>query len=170
MERPSCMILKLTLDLPEEQPYVRIMRLLGRTLLENLQVVDQDIDEIELVMGELCANVIRHASSGEQLFRVSLEYDADRVVISVEDTGAGFSPAQVAPVGSERPDFAGQPERIGGYGLRLVELMSDRLEFQRSNPTGTTVRAEKLLHYKTHADAISARGLRAKPVGSASTV
>jgi anti-sigma regulatory factor (Ser/Thr protein kinase) len=153
------MILKLTLDLPEEQGYVRIMRLLGRTLLENLKAVDQDIDEIELVMGELCANVVRHARSHEQRFRVSLEYDADHVVVTVADSGTGFVADEIAPVGSERPDFKGQPQRIGGYGLRLVELLSDRLEFQRSDPSGTTVRAEKRLHYKTQADADYARSL-----------
>jgi serine/threonine-protein kinase RsbW len=159
------MILKLTLELPEEQPYVRVMRLLGRTLLENLRAVDQDIDEIELVVGELCANVVRHARSHEQRFRVSMEYDADKVVVIVEDSGPGFAPGEVAPVGSERPDFEGQPERVGGYGLQLVELLSDRLEFKRSENAGTTVRAEKSLHYKSEIDARYAHGLARGSVG-----
>ncbi len=153
------MILKLTLDLPEEQPYVRIMRMLSRTLLENLQTVEQDIDEIELVMGELCANVVRHAHSNTARFRVSLEYDADKVVVLVEDKGDGFAVENVAPAGTERPDFEGQPARVGGYGLKLVETLSDRLEFQHTSPQGTTVRAEKQLHYKSAADADYAHAL-----------
>jgi len=88
-----------------------------------------------------------------------MEYDADRVVVLVSDNGAGFVPSAVAPVGTERPDFAGQPERIGGYGLRLVEEMSDHLEFRRSDPTGPTVRAEKQLHYQSAADLNYARNL-----------
>jgi anti-sigma regulatory factor (Ser/Thr protein kinase) len=52
------MILKLSLDLPENQAYIRITRLLGRALLEHLHVVEKDIDDIELVVGELCTNVV----------------------------------------------------------------------------------------------------------------
>src|SRR5687767_14746644 len=78
------MILKLMIDLPEEQSYVRATRLVGRTLLEHLKVVEQDIDEIELVVGELCANVIRHSRSTERRFRMALEYHEDRIVITVE--------------------------------------------------------------------------------------
>lgn len=143
------MILKLMIDLPEEQSYVRATRLVGRTLLEHLKVVEQDIDEIELVVGELCANVVRHSRSTERRFRMGLEYHADRVVISVEDQGQGFSRESIPPVGAARPDFDAQAEqRIGGYGLKLVELLSDRLDFTHSDPHGTTVRAERRLRFR----------------------
>lgn len=153
------MILRLTLDLPEEQSYLRITRLLGRTLLEHLHAVEQDVDEIELVVGELCANVVRHAHSTEHRFQVILEYHAEKIVITVSDQGEGFHIANVAPIGSERADFDGKPDRIGGYGLQLVEMMSDQLEFQKTDPHGTTVRAEKALHYQTPADARAAETL-----------
>ncbi len=153
------MILKLTLDLPEEQSYLRITRLLGRTLLEHLHTDDQDVDEIELVVGELCANVVRHAHSTDHRFAVVLEYYAEKIVVTVQDKGEGFHIADVAPVGSERADFMGQPDRIGGYGLQLVELMSDRLTFYKTDPQGTTVRAEKSIRYKTPADAEAAETL-----------
>jgi serine/threonine-protein kinase RsbW len=164
------MILKLTLDLPEEQAYIKITRLLGRTLLEHLRACEQDIDELELVVGELCANVVRHARSTENHFQVFLEYHADRVDITVQDQGPGFSPREVAPVGAERPDFEGQPERIGGYGLRLVELLSDHIEFQSADPKGTTVRAEKRIHYKTPADAANAERLGSHAKGGRVTL
>jgi anti-sigma regulatory factor (Ser/Thr protein kinase) len=153
------MILRLTLDLPEERAYIKIIRLLGRTLLEHLNVVEQDVDEIEVVAGELCANVIRHAHSVEGRFRVTLEYHADRVVTLVEDRGPGFAPDAVAPVGAERPDFDGAASRVGGYGLRLVELLSDRVEFGPASPRGTTARAERRLRFKTPADALHAAHL-----------
>ena len=153
------MILKLTLDLPEEQSYLRITRLLGRTLLEHLHAAEQDVDEIELMVGELCANVVRHAKSTEHRFQVILEYYAERIAITVQDKGEGFHIAEVAPVGAERPDFAGKPDRIGGFGLQLVEMMSDRLEFQKTDPQGTTVRAEKTIHYRTPADLQAAEDL-----------
>ncbi len=48
-------------------------------------------------------------------------------------------------------------ERLGGFVLPLLEMMADQLDFCRTDPQGTTVRAEKLLRYETqealdHAD------------------
>ena len=152
------MILKLSLDLPEHQSYIRITRLLGRTLLEYLGVVQKDIDDIEVVVGELCANVVRHSRSSDGRFQMTLEYHADHIAVLVEDRGEGFSFKDVPAVGSMRADFAGA-DRIGGFGLELVRLLSDHLEFQRTDPQGTTVRAEKRLHYMTQSAADEAMQL-----------
>jgi serine/threonine-protein kinase RsbW len=118
---------------------------MGRTLLHQVGASQEDIDEIELVVGELCTNVVRHANSHEKRFQVTLEYLQDRFVVSVLDRGEGFSPAHIAPVGTERPDTNGDI-RIGGYGLQLVQMLSDRLEFLPTDEHGTTVRAEIRLH------------------------
>ena len=147
------MILKLSMDLPEDRDYLRLTRLLGRTLLEYLQADPQDITDTELLLGELCSNVIRHAHTCDGRFRVSMEYYAERVVITVEDTGPGFSFKSVPAVGSVRPDTQGGGERIGGFGLQLVEALADRVEFHRTDPHGTTVCAEKALHYQNDAAA-----------------
>jgi anti-sigma regulatory factor (Ser/Thr protein kinase) len=150
------MILRLSVDLPQDRSYIKIIRLLGRTLLEHLKVVEKDIDDIEIVVGELCANVIRHSQSTDGRFQIGLEYAADRVGVVVEDKGKGFSFRDVPEVGSKRPDFGGG-ERLGGFGLQIIETLADRLEFHRTDPHGTTVRAEKLLHYQSPADAAEAR-------------
>ncbi|HEY3332281.1 MAG TPA: ATP-binding protein [Capsulimonadaceae bacterium] len=142
------MILRLMLDLPEDRAYVRLTRLLGRTLLEHLKVIDQDIDDLELVVGELCANVVRHAQSNSGRFQIVLEYHAERVVIVVEDQGKGFSFRDVPPAGTSRDDFDGQ-SRIGGFGLQVVKKLSDQLEFYRSDQNGSCVKAQMLLRYKT---------------------
>ena len=147
------MILKLSLDLPEDGSYVQITRLLGRTLLEHLKVVEADIGDLELLVGELCTNVIRHSQSGEGRYRVVLEYHADRVELTVEDTGSGFSFKDVPEAGTVRPDSLQGGQRIGGFGMGLVQALADRLEFRRTDPHGTTVRAEVELHYQTEAAA-----------------
>jgi len=150
--READMILKLSLDLPENEAYVRITRLLGRTLLEHLQVVEKDVDDIELVVGELCTNVLRHAQSDKGRFRVLIEYHHDRVAVTVEDNGKGFSFRDVArsgEIGSERFDTLTGGDRFGGFGLHLVNSIADQLEFHRTDAHGATVRAEKQLHYKT---------------------
>ena len=143
------MILRLSLDLPEDGEFVRITRVLGRTLLEHLQVEEGDISDLELLVGELCTNVIRHADTVHERFRVILEYHADKVELIVEDTGRGFSFKDVPEAGTERPDTLGGGERFGGYGMSLVRALADRLEFHRTDPQGTTVRAEVALHYQS---------------------
>lgn len=147
------MILKVSLDLPGDGTYLRIARRVGHTLLEDMGVVDIDIADIEFIVGELCTNVVRHAQSLENgRFLVMLEYHADRVVIMVEDKGVGLPFKDVREAGSARLDRDGS-ERLGGFGLELVRKMADQIEFRRSDPQGTTVFAEKALHYNTPKDA-----------------
>lgn len=143
------MILRLSLDLPEDGEFVRITRVLGRTLLEHLRVVQSDIADLELLVGELCTNVIRHADTTNGRFRVLLEYHAGHVELVVEDTGQGFSFKEVPKSGTPRPDTIMGGERIGGFGMGLIQALADKLEFRRTDPHGTTVRAEVELHYDT---------------------
>ena len=153
------MILKVSLDLPGDGTYLRIARRVGHTLLEDMGVVDVDIDDIEFIVGELCTNVVRHAQALEDgRFMVNLEYHADKIVVVVEDRGVGLPFKDVREVGSARPDLDGG-ERLGGFGLDLVRKMADQIEFRRSDPHGTTVTAEKTLHYKTALDAEEAKRL-----------
>lgn len=146
------MILRLSLDLPEDSTYIRTTRLLSRCLLQDIKVNRQTIEDVELIVTELCSNVIRHAQSKETHFLITLEYYKPQVVITVKDAGDGFSQEGVAPVGSERTDFGGG-ERLGGWGMLLLEGVSDKVDYTETDPHGTTVRVEKTLHYETQGDA-----------------
>ena len=147
------MILKVSLDLPGDGTYLRIARRVGHTLLEDMGVIDRDIADIEFIVGELCTNVVRHAqTTSDGRFVVVLEYHADKVVVVVEDKGIGLPFKDVREAGSARLDLDGS-ERLGGFGLELVRKMADQIEFSRSDPHGTTVAAEKLLHYKSLSEA-----------------
>ncbi len=145
------MILRLSVNLPEDKAYIRTTRLLSRCLLEDISVVKADIDDVEIILSELCSNVIRHAHSQATHYQVTLEYYEPRVVITVIDQGQGFAPKDIAPPGTMRPELGGG-ERLGGFGLLLLEGLSDKLDFTETDPHGTTVRAEKSLHYATRAD------------------
>ena len=148
------MILRLSLELPEDLAYIKITRILGRALLEHLQADPTDINDVEILVGELCSNVLRHAQSHDDRFHVVLEYFSDHVGIMVQDRGQGFSFKDVPLAGTSRADFGGG-ERIGGYGMALIQSLSDRLEFRRTDPHGTTVCAEKKVRYRS-ADAATA--------------
>jgi serine/threonine-protein kinase RsbW len=142
------MILRLALDMPEDEIFLRLTRLFGRTLLNHMKVVEEVVDDLELVVGELCSNVVRHASSHDRRFRVVLEYYPDSVCLTVEDHGHGFSFRDVPAVGSLRSDFDGS-YRIGGFGLQLVRSLSDHLEFYRVDQNGSVVKAHKTLRYQS---------------------
>jgi len=150
------MILRLALDLPEDQAYLKLTRLFGRTLLQHMKVECDDVDDLEVVVGELCSNVVRHACSFDKRFRVILEYYPDSVNLMVEDHGLGFSFKDVPAIGTLRADFDGG-SRVGGFGLQLVRSLSDHLEFYRSDHNGSIVKAQKMLRYQTIEAADEAR-------------
>ena len=164
------MILRLSLDLPEDATYVRTTRLLSRCLLDDLKVNRTTTDEVETIVAELCANVVRHARSKATHFLVTLDYFKPKVVITVTDAGEGFAPEAVPPVGTARSDFAGG-ERLGGWGLLLLEGLSDKIDYTANAPQGTTVRVEKRLYYETAgaADEAAARDKEGSGVVTAST-
>ena len=156
------MILKLSLDLPEDGGCVSLTRKFGSCLLEHMKVVPQDIFDVETIVTELTANVVRHAHSASGRFQVTLDYFADRVVITVTDEGSGFSFRDVPEVGAVRTDREGD-QRLGGFGLPMLDALSDRLEFTRIDPHGTTVCAEKRLHYETQKNADDAEKIGGTP-------
>jgi anti-sigma regulatory factor (Ser/Thr protein kinase) len=132
---------RLSVELPEDTQYVRVIRRLSACLLEDLHVAREVVEDVETVVGEICTNVVRHARSERGLYRLTLEVSTDRLVVIVQDRGPGFDPAYVPLPGTLRPDADGGL-RIGGMGLPLLASLTDRLAFLPADPHGTTVRAE----------------------------
>ena len=159
------MILRLSLELPEDLAYIKITRILGRALLEHLQVDTTDINDVEILVGELCSNVLRHAQSHDELVPCRAWNTSATTSASWSRTGGRVSRSKTfRRPGRARADFGGG-ERIGGYGMTLIQKLSDHLEFRRTDPHGTTVCAEKKLHYRT--DDCRRRRRPAEPIGGA---
>jgi len=147
-------VLRLTLDLPEGAAYVPALRRSARCLLETVGVAPADVDDLELVLGELATNAVIHAESGEG-FRVEVELAADIARVTVADRGVGFPSGLLAASGTlwsphpGVPHLAGTdsetPERFGGWGLPLVHSLADRVQILPNAPHGTVVCAEKRL-------------------------
>ncbi len=134
---------RLSLDLPEDVAHLATVRHVAGDLLRSFAVSAQDIDDIKTLVGELATNAVRHAQSHGG-YRLVLELTDDSAVLTVSDTGVGFARACVAAPGTLRPDANGD-ERVGGWGLPLVELLADHVEYVPQEPRGTTVRAQKRL-------------------------
>ena len=85
----------------------------------------RQLADVELLVSELATNSVRHAGCGES-DEISIEADveADRVRVRLFDTGRGFDAHTPAP-----PTTGA----AGGYGLLLLERLSDRWGVQREN-------------------------------------
>jgi len=134
----------LCLDLPEDVSHLSALRHAARAALASCRVPASDAADIETILGELASNAAIHAQAGAD-FRVEIAATPEVAVVTVADQGVGFSREAVAPPGTARAN-AGEPlERIGGWGLPMVETLADEFEVAQNQPQGTRVRAVKRL-------------------------
>jgi len=117
--------LRLTVAVEPEAP---------RTVRHALHAVDQIADgmrpDLELLVTELVANVVRHAGLGpEHSMEVQVRVEPGFVRAEVYDPGWGWHPPNWQ---SPRPD-----DQSGGYGLYLVSEIASRWGID--DGPGTTV-------------------------------
>ena len=81
--------------------------------------------DVELLVSELATNSVRHAGCGES-DELAMEADVgpDRVRVRLSDAGDGFD---------ARPPEIPRAGATGGYGLVLLERLSDRWGIQRDD-------------------------------------
>lgn len=92
---------------------------------------EEALQELHLLVSELVSNAVRHTgldSSNAVGVEVTVEPSILRALVS--DPGPGFDLAAVP-----KPD----PERVGGWGLYLVEQMTDRWGVERDDGARTRV-------------------------------
>jgi hypothetical protein len=77
------------------------------------------LDDARLIVTELMTNAIRHGEAGKP---VDLTLRWDGRVLRVEVHSLGAFPRPFDPNGFDPPNI----ERTGGWGLRLVDALSDR--------------------------------------------
>ena len=91
---------------------------------------ENEVMKLALAVDEACANVIEHAYGGgakEGQVRVKMDFDADKVMIEVVDTGIGFDPSQI-PVKDVEQLI--RERRSGGLGWRLIRSVMDEVQYQ----------------------------------------
>src|SRR5712692_11668772 len=128
------MLVRFTLDLPDDTVSVPLCRHATRVILEHLKIAPDRRYEIELALGEAATNVVRHAypHPGHQ-YRVELEISENKVCLTVLDQGQGFARDAV-------PDP--EEEQLGGRGIQLIEQIADVAWFECVKGQGTKLVAE----------------------------
>jgi anti-sigma regulatory factor (Ser/Thr protein kinase) len=164
---------QLILRLPRSVQHVTLLRRIVRVLLCALQAPEPLIQDVELVVGELATNAVRHAA-GSEAYDVQVAVCAQQISVVVMDQGKdGLGASSSLPLlpapGTLRPDYhhshrphhppcsstsnsSDEGVRFGGWGLPLVHSLCDHVEIGPNQPHGTTVRAEKQLFLRARAD------------------
>lgn len=98
-------------------------------------------DAIHLLMlavDEAAVNIVLHAYERrtDQPIELTIEIDADEVIVTLLHHGRDFDPATVPP-----PSYDGSRE--GGFGVRLIEQAVDEVKYQRTELGWCAVRMVK---------------------------
>ncbi|HZD18505.1 MAG TPA: ATP-binding protein [Actinomycetota bacterium] len=87
----------------------------------------EQLDDVLVSASELVSNAVRHSGArGRGSLALQVRLEARSLQVEVTDPGPGFD-AEGTP---EPP-----PLPVSGYGLRIVERLSDRWEVNSSGPT-----------------------------------
>ena len=108
--------------------------------------------QIRMATLEACLNAIEHSVNGEKEVRVTIEADAEKVVVVVENEGLVFDPQALD---DPRVEKKMRESNKRGWGVKLIEKFMDRAVFEPCG-NGTRVRMEKKNVSPVRADAPSA--------------
>jgi anti-sigma regulatory factor (Ser/Thr protein kinase) len=96
-----------------------------RDRLEGLLTPDR-LSDVQLLTSELVTNAVRHARLKEgDPIGLDIDVDTDTVHVAVVDAGAGFDFTKI---------FDEPRDPRGGWGLYLVDKVSDRWGIDASSP------------------------------------
>jgi serine/threonine-protein kinase RsbW len=120
---------------------------IAESLSERLEFQDSQRSEISMSVIEAGTNAIQHGHKldPKKIVDVRFEMHPDRLLVSVSDTGPGFTP----PDGL--PDVT-SPEHLldeRGRGIFIMRCCMDEVDFDFTD-RGTTVKLTKLLKQDTN--------------------
>jgi len=112
------------LTLPARAENVAVVRHVLGALSEALGLPRDLNNDVRLAVTEACTNVVRHAyAGGDGSIDVVVRSTGGELELVVADNGRGAAPS---------PDTAGP-----GYGLPLIEALSDSVEIESSANAGS---------------------------------
>jgi len=88
----------------------------------------EDIENIMLAVDEACTNIIKHAykSYNDGEIVINLEFNAQKVLISIIDYGNTFNPDSVPDPDLQKYYKNG---RVGGLGMYLMKTLMDDVKY-----------------------------------------
>ena len=117
---------------------VREVRRRVMEFARTLPFSKEELNSIEIAVGEAAANAVRHGSplGPSDHFTVRCEYVGGTFTVEIIDQGGGFAPSMVpAPVAEDL--------KTNGYGLCLMNGLMDEVKFDFTPDGGTIARLTK---------------------------
>jgi serine/threonine-protein kinase RsbW len=129
------------LEMPSSPRYVSLARLVVSTIARGLEFSEESIDDLKVVVSEMCTNAIIHCENrkGEERIQMSCMPRPGALTVEVRDSGQGFDPSCV---GSFEDGLAAGK----GFGIPLIKCLVDEFELQTDREKGTLVRITKYDH------------------------
>lgn len=84
------------------------------------------VDDACLAVSEVVTNAVRHSGARQAPVEIRVRAHDRTVRVEVQDAGPGFEPGRLGP-----PD----PVRGSGYGLQILERVTDRWGLSGRSPT-----------------------------------
>ena len=122
------------------QGWLRLQNANTRYIVENpyeMLVVDIDAENLGQAIRHITANAAQHTKNG--IIRARYDYIGRRLIISVDDTGEGMSPEQLARMNDK--NAASQVAKGLGLAItkELIEQMDGTVDISSELGSGTTV-------------------------------
>jgi serine/threonine-protein kinase RsbW len=129
------------LTIPARPEYITLCRLALTGLARLRPISEELVADLKLALTEATSNSVRHAyGEDEGSVEISYELYGDRLVIEVNDDGAGFDPADESELG----DLENMTE--GGLGIAIIRAIADELVLSRGpRGRGSRLRFAKIL-------------------------
>ncbi|HNW33695.1 MAG TPA: ATP-binding protein [Candidatus Ozemobacteraceae bacterium] len=123
--------------------YDRVVRVNTEAIARSMGFTEDQIFDITLAVEEAYTNAIEHASRRGPDLELEIVYHlhADRIEISVHDTGCGFD----APSSNDVKILLAGIECSRGRGIALIRMLSDVADIISEPGIGTLIRITKYL-------------------------
>lgn len=116
------------LSVPGHLDQIKIIREFAKDYLSRINAGDQDQMQTQLVLEELCSNLVRHSflPGANQNIVVELRLEGSTLEIKVLDKGMPFDPTSHDALSLEE---LMKQRKKGGLGLRIVKQLSTSIDY-----------------------------------------
>lgn len=116
------------LSVPGHLDQIKIVREFAKDYLRRINAGDQDQMQTQLVLEEICSNLVRHSflPGANQNIVVELQLEGNILEIKVFDKGMPFDPTKHTDLSLAE---LMQQQRKGGLGLRIVKQLSTNIDY-----------------------------------------
>lgn len=127
------------LSIPNKAEYVSIVRLTTSAIASRMGFNIEEIEDIKVAIAEACTNTLENSlNDKEENFDIDFDMYLDKLVITVKDSGNGFSIDNIKELKVEE---LGE----GGLGIFIINSLMDEVEIINDKEKGTEIRMIKYI-------------------------